>query len=93
MGESIEGFRYLLNKLEAWRGKVPEFQIITFLCWKNSKKLVNLYLKLRKELLMRCTLNTMKFNPVAIHNPAKYFQDEVSLNSIMVDYEYWGMMV
>ena len=42
---------------------------------------------------MRCTLNTMKFNPVAIHNPAKYFQEEVSLNSIMVDYEYWGMMV
>lgn len=93
MGESIEGFRCLLNKLEAWRGKVAEFQIIAFLCWKNSKKLVNLYLKLRKELLMRCTLNTMKFNPVAIHNPAKYFQEEVSLNNIMVDYEYWGMMV
>lgn len=59
----------------------------------NKRKLIAIYVRLRQEILTRYNLDTIKFNPISIHNPTKHFSKEnVELAPIKIDYENWGLL-
>jgi hypothetical protein len=70
-----------------------EFQLLFYLIKNNSRKQISLYIRLRQEILTRCSLNTTKYKSYSTHNQSKNFMTEnVELGPVWVDYNYWGTL-
>jgi hypothetical protein len=86
-------FAHIVNKIELLRVRNLEFQILLYLINRNNRKLIALYLKIRREIVKRCGLDHTKVNLIFSYNRSRDFNSEgVELGVIQIDYDYWGVL-